>query len=584
MECDTDFTIKLTTDTKHSSLYKWCLQEFDVSGEQVGRDLIPWGWSLEFEATDLRYTYSFEKESSDRYRLDEELEKAEQESTDTEFKVFEGILATLVPAEGRFRRTSYSMMGTDREINDIHLHIEKAETDSCRLWGTVSYTFELDFRYETVDDFIDIHLCLTPDKFDQLAHMINSGAADGATLRLSGVRGFYSDWSPEISTDFIKVLTPAESDHMVETQENADIDPPRLGTVGDFRFSLNGNQRLKGAGGEGTDAVDYKWAKKQAEAQVISISTDYENEDEDDDEYGEKSGSLNEERAQALRRSLKYQLLTEMLRELSHHGAKNNLERDSLDDLSYQITSFFGSLEIAFQKDWMMDHENDPDALSEFHQRTWQLWQHRQIRFDEIKKGEVPHVDRGSLTTAVGEYLNLPIRNKRIDRMLVDALVAAEVIAFADQMLNIPNFLKDLSASPFIKSHPLWRFIKAQFANFVLVAAIPIGLLVGAVEMFDIHGEWPFFIGLGFAGLWALFFVIGLIALPSFWISETRRKRKVGELLEAMHTVHTEIGTGVVVSARHVRERLDSTADIGAVWPSEVFPLLDDIIDRGGVL
>jgi hypothetical protein len=96
--------------------------------------------------------------------------------------------------------------------------------------------------------------------------------------------------------------------------------------------------------------------------------------------------------------------------------------------------------------------------------------------------------------------------------------------------------------------------------------------------------SWPFFTGLGFAGLWALFFVIGLFAFPSIWISETRRKQKVGELLMAMHTVYTEIGDGAVVSARHIRERLDKTTDQGAVWPSEIFPLLDDIIDRGGVM
>jgi len=46
----------------------------------------------------------------------------------------------------------------------------------------------------------------------------------------------------------------------------------------------------------------------------------------------------------------------------------------------------------------------------------------------------------------------------------------------------------------------------------------------------------------------------------------------------------TEIGSGTVVSARHIRERLDKTTDQGAVWPSEVFALLDDIIERGGVM
>ena len=50
-----------------------------------------------------------------------------------------------------------------------------------------------------------------------------------------------------------------------------------------------------------------------------------------------------------------------------------------------------------------------------------------------------------------------------------------------------------------------------------------------------------------------------------------------------MNAVYTEIGGGVIVSAKYVRERLMNTTEKGAIWPSEVFPLLDDIIDRDGL-
>lgn len=579
MDCYTDYTVKLITDTEHSSLYNWCLQEFNSDGEQIGRDLIPWGWSLEFDVTNLRYAYSLKHEDAGLYELDEDEKGAEKDCSPIDFRSTEGVSATLIPAEGRFGRIPYSMVGTDREIRDIHLRIEKAEADGCNVWGSVSHTFELDFRYETIDDLIDIHVRLTPDKFDELARMINSEANDGGMLRLSGVRGFYSDWSPGISTDFIKVLTPSINDHKVEIPEDADIDPPRLGTVQEFQFLLNNKPRLKSAGDAQSGTADFEWAEKQTEAVVRSVSENYSSDDDDTTPH-----TMNEERAKALRRTRKHQLLNETFRELSRHAANKGLGPDALDDLAYETRSFFNDLEYAFHEDSWSDYEDEPHALTEFYERTWQLWQHRQIRFDEIKQGKVPHIDRSSLTEAVAKYLDLPVRNRSIDRMLVDALIAAEEIAFADQMLNIPSFLKDLSTSPFVKSHPLWRFIKGQVANFVMIAAIPIGVIVGAVSLFDIRGDWPLFVGIGFAGLWALFFVIGLLALPSFWVSETRRKRKVGELLEAMHTVHTEIGTGAVVSARHIRERLDKTTDQGAVWPSEVFPLLDDIIERGGVM
>lgn len=585
MDYHTDYAVRLITETEHSSLYKWCLQEFDSDGEQVGRDLIPWAWSLDFAVTKIHYAYSLENNDPDRYRFDEEAKGSETDGSDIEITNSEVILAELVPAEGGRYRTSYSMVGTNREISNIQLRIEKADKDACAIWGNVSYTFELDFRYETSDDLIEVHLQLTPEKFDELARMINSGGVDEASLRLSGVSGFYSDWSPEISTDFIKVLTPISNDHKVEAPEDADIDPPRLGGVREFQFGLKNNHRLTSKGRDETNSANFAWAKEQAEAEVRSVSEDPQDIDSDaEDDDDAMSYTLNEERVETLRRSLKYELLNQMLREASNYAANNDLEPDELGDLSHKISSFFSGLEYAYQKDGWYDHENDQKALTDFYKRTWQLWQHQQIRFDEIKKGEVPHIDRSSLTEAVAKYLDLPIRNRSIDRMLVDALVAVEVITYADQMLNVPGFLRDLSASPFVKSHPLWRFIKGQVLSFVMIVAIPIGLLVGAVKLFDLTGNWPFFTGLGFAGLWALFFLIGLMALPSFWISETRRKRKVCELLDGMHAVYMEIRSGTVMSARHIRERLDKTTDQGAVWPSEVFPLLDDIIDRGGVM
>ena len=490
------------------------------------------------------------------------------------------MLAELVPAQGE---PSYSMVGTSREISDIRMTIEKAEKDGCDVWGALRYTIDYDFQVRTTEDVIEVHLYLASEKFDDLARMVNSGGAEEASLRLSGVRGFYSGWSPEASTDFIKVLTGSKESLKVEAPDDAGIDLlPRLGRVGQFQFQLNYNHRLKSKEREQTNSANFEWAKERVEAGVRSASKDFDTDAEDDDTA--TSYTFNEERAQTLRRTPKYKLLNQMLREASSYAANNNMEPDELDDLSYKIDSFFTDLEYGNQKDRWHDYENDPEALTDFYNRTWQLWQHHRIEFDEIKKGEVPHITRSSLTEAVASYLDLPIRNRSIDRMLVDALVAAEVIAFADEMLNVPSFLRDLSASPFVKSHPLWRFIKGQFLSLVMIVAIPIGGLVGVVNLFDLTGDWPFFTGLGFAGLWALFFVIGLFAFPSFWISETRRKRKVSELLVAMRTVYTEIGDGAVVSARHIRERLDKTTDQGAVWPSEIFPLLDDIIDRGGVM
>ena len=108
-------------------------------------------------------------------------------------------------------------------------------------------------------------------------------------------------------------------------------------------------------------------------------------------------------------------------------------------------------------------------------------------------------------------------------------------------------------------------------------------MLFTAIELFDLKGNWPFFLGYGFFGLWVLLSLIGLSSLPGFWSVVTLQKRNASELLQTLDNVYNEIGAGRILSARHIRERLYSTADQGVVWPAEVFPLLDDIIDRGGV-
>ena len=167
--------------------------------------------------------------------------------------------------------------------------------------------------------------------------------------------------------------------------------------------------------------------------------------------------------------------------------------------------------------------------------------------------------------------------------MLVDALVAAELYAYSEQMLHIPAFLRDLSTSPFARNHPLWQFVKGHALTLVFIVAIPIGGLVALVKIFDFQGIWPLWVSLEVIGIWGLLFLIGLVALPSFWASESQSKKKVINLLDAMNSVYTEID-GHIISAKHIRERLTNTTDKGAIWPSEVFPLLDDIIDRDGVM
>ena len=56
-------------------------------------------------------------------------------------------------------------------------------------------------------------------------------------IRLRGVSGFYSEWSPSIRTNNVKVLT-ASKEQVIITEGSCEITPPRLGDVDEFDMTV----------------------------------------------------------------------------------------------------------------------------------------------------------------------------------------------------------------------------------------------------------------------------------------------------------------------------------------------------------
>lgn len=253
MDYHLDKEIRLNNKTEYESLYSWCLQEINSEGEQVGRDLIPWRWGLYFTASELRLHQSVKGGTMALLR-DEGPENIE------EFRESEIIIANLHPGicdDGRWLKDDvrYSMLGTDRKIEDFTLRVDKIGKDEnkerCGLLGWVSYTAEVaDFCHETTADNVMIHLRLSENKFNKLKEIVNNDTVDILRVMLAGVDGFYSEWSPSITTNSIKVLTH-DDEHKVVKPDGCDIDPPRLLKVGEFeltlikRYKLNPKQNLE---------------------------------------------------------------------------------------------------------------------------------------------------------------------------------------------------------------------------------------------------------------------------------------------------------------------------------------------------
>jgi hypothetical protein len=102
---------------------------------------------------------------------------------------------------------------------------------------SLSYTTEIDFRNETTDDTLQFYLHVSAARFAQYVEMMRRYPANIIALRLGIVDGLYSEWSPSISADRIKVLTNSK-DHQLTIPEGCAITPPTLGRIGEFSITF----------------------------------------------------------------------------------------------------------------------------------------------------------------------------------------------------------------------------------------------------------------------------------------------------------------------------------------------------------
>jgi hypothetical protein len=226
--------LRLHTNPKHKNLYKWAIVETEAKGQQIGTDQIPWHWTLNFTATSCVLGDSIEIESKTAPAPREIVQR-------------QVIRVQLRPGSPRddadfFRKTTFSMFGTDRSIQSfelqIHPIVDAAEQESCSAWGSVSYTVEADGRNETTDDCIVFYIILKPETFSRYAAKIAHGLVDEIILSVKSVAGFYSEWSPLISTGHVKVLTRGE-EHNITLPAGLQFEPPRLGDVDDVKLYIN---------------------------------------------------------------------------------------------------------------------------------------------------------------------------------------------------------------------------------------------------------------------------------------------------------------------------------------------------------
>lgn len=226
MKYDLKRSIRLENETEYKNLYRWALQEIGDDGKQIGRDQIPWGMSLSFAATELTLHEGHAV-------------KSKYENSPTWLR------AKLIPGKGRrWKRPTFSMFGTEREITTIQLFVHRLEDEkgarpesTVRVTGWPRYADPDPLWAGDDDDFIQFDLGLPAVDFDRIAGRVANEQIDSASFTCHA-SGFYSEWTPDIEASEFKVLCEEQRGQEIAMPEVCEIDPPRLGDIWDASFSI----------------------------------------------------------------------------------------------------------------------------------------------------------------------------------------------------------------------------------------------------------------------------------------------------------------------------------------------------------
>jgi hypothetical protein len=199
--------IVFNSESEYKSLYSWSLQELDEEKRPIGRPQIPWEWSVHFASVDLSVQQSWKVEAG----YDLKNKKALPPALGSDHQIVAKLVSGRI-TDGVFEHgPSYSMFGTDRTLKEISLVILSDDDieDEKRImaWGSPSYEGGIDFHPETTPDVMMFYFSLPATDFGVLRDAVKATEISALMLRLSNVSGFYSDWSPDIITGEIKVLT-----------------------------------------------------------------------------------------------------------------------------------------------------------------------------------------------------------------------------------------------------------------------------------------------------------------------------------------------------------------------------------------
>jgi hypothetical protein len=221
------------------------------------------------------------------------------------------------------------------------------------------------------------------------------------------------------------------------------------------------------------------------------------------------------------------------------------------------------------------------------------VWSHldkldRRVRIDDML---VAYFDKDTLLWSVGQYLNLPIRSQIMDRILVDSMVAALILARRNPAM--PEFV-DINEWMVKGIKLIQKGIFSMVRNALVFGGIAAAAFyLASMDAYSYsQPSWVRNLSTWFSPeTWRwIGWACGILMVLRLATTVVRWRKKLSEVADgerstrdlsaAISNTYDELASPGPVSAARVRELATKAAEKGAKWPPPLFALLDDIQAR----
>lgn len=203
----------------------------------------------------------------------------------------------------------------------------------------------------------------------------------------------------------------------------------------------------------------------------------------------------------------------------------------------------------------------------------------------EAKNGKSLNIDKDAFEEAVGLYLNSELRASKVDRLVLMTLIDVEITHYLREIFETNPLVPVSQVDTYRRiGTPIltWFTLRLRRALYAALFATASIALLAFLSPSDLA------IGIWISGILALLWfvdaMLGLFALPSavssYRLNRERFERLYSKIPDTMLGLYYERWTDGPISIPRMRHRIEEAAEIGVVWPSAIWPLLDDLETR----